>query len=384
MNLSAEQAVLGACIAYGTGAMALATDRGIDEDSWATDSHRHLWQLMVALDEQAKPVELLSVCLAIEADDRDIEVFGGLSYVSALPDRVCSVGSVPHYAEKVLDSAARRRIDLAAEWAKTAAGQGVPVGDIVAHLAGMLDRVEGQAAAETADGAAIAAAAWRALSEPTAGSASLGDPAIDDIWAHGLVAGRTTVIAARPAMGKTAIGQEILLRAATQGHAGLMFSMEQPLPQLAIRWMAQDTQIPIGRFSAGYYMTGGLRERMRVIWEQLDQRERDEVGRHLARMGELPLHVDCTTLASLPYIRSKTVRLNRKLEREKGQGLRIVLVDYIQRAQLPRAAKHHQALGLFCKRMADLARATAPAVFLHCQLNRSIEGGHRLSPGCRI
>lgn len=124
----------------------------------------------------------------------------------------------------------------------------------------------------------------------------------------GLFPGDFTVIAARPAMGKTAMGLGLARACASAGKPALVFSLEMPGEQLALREMAAQSGATVSDVRAG-----------RISADQFDKMmvtARD--------LGKFPILVSSKPYLDMGVIASECARVKRR------HGLGLVLVDYLQ------------------------------------------------------
>lgn len=158
-----------------------------------------------------------------------------------------------------------------------------------------------------------------------------GIPSLDEIT-KGFHAGRLYVIAARPAMGKTALGLTLAENAASKGTKTLFFSLEMTLSELQGR---------------------------------LIQRYREESG----NLVNSHLYVDDKSGLTVTDITQRARRHKRR------HGLDAIFIDYLGLIQASdnRAQMVHQ-IGEITRRLKQLAKDLKIPVVLLCQLNRGVEG----------
>lgn len=158
-----------------------------------------------------------------------------------------------------------------------------------------------------------------------------GIPSLDEIT-KGYHAGRLYVIAARPAMGKTALGLTLAENMASKGSKTLFFSLEMTLSELQGR---------------------------------LIQRYRHDA----ANLANSHLYVDDKSGLTVNDITQRARRHKRR------HGLDAIFIDYLGLIQASdtRAQMVHQ-IGEITRRLKQLAKDLKIPVVLLCQLNRGVEG----------
>ena len=131
---------------------------------------------------------------------------------------------------------------------------------------------------------------------------------LDDLLT-GLHPGELILIAARPSMGKTSFGMNIVANAAIRGKCKTaVFSLEMPAEQLAMRMMCTEARVDMQNVRRGALSDD---EWLRLC---------DAMG----TIGQSSIHVDATSGITVPEIRSKARRLQME------SGLDLIMIDYLQ------------------------------------------------------
>ena len=124
----------------------------------------------------------------------------------------------------------------------------------------------------------------------------------------GLHGGELVIVGARPSMGKTSFGLNVLAQAANAGKTVAMFSLEMPNDQLAIRLLCAKAQVDMQAVRRGTIHDQD--------WVQL--------ATNLGPLASSNIYLDDTSGISPAQVRSRCRRL--MMER----GLDMILVDYLQ------------------------------------------------------
>ena len=365
-ELSAERKVLGAVLAFGGDALALVLEAGVTREAFFHDDHGRLWALLEAQSNAGAPLETLAICTLLMSPGQDADRYGGVGYVSSLADDVPALNSVGWFARQLLDLDSRRRLKHLASWLEAQATSGRPVDDVVASAASMLDRVNAAEQADSVvDGAGLAGVALQALTTDRGQPPTLDDGGMNEVFRPALRQGITTLVCARPGVGKTAAAMNIMYRLAmAEDPMGCVFlSMEQPREQISMRCVSISGAAPYSRLID---KPDGVD---RVEWH--GEREWGKIMDELQRLADAPVIIDDRSSMTLPYIRSRLIRLARKMPQQYGTPLRLVVFDYIQRAKCPPADNYSQSLGLMAKGLANLARDLKLSMIILSQLNRS-------------
>jgi replicative DNA helicase len=179
-----------------------------------------------------------------------------------------------------------------------------------------------------------------------------GFPDLDQLTA-GFQNSELIVIAARPAVGKTAFALNIAQNMAIKNKIPVaVFSLEMSKDQLAQRMLCSEAEIDAQKLK-----TASLSD---VGWKKLT--------RALGRLSEAPIYIDDAASATSTEIRAKALRL--KLER----GLGLVIVDYLQLMRgRARIENRVQEISDIARSLKTLARELEVPVIAISQLSRAVE-----------
>jgi replicative DNA helicase len=175
------------------------------------------------------------------------------------------------------------------------------------------------------------------------------------------------ILAARPAMGKTALALNAIWHAAGQkGMPVAIFSLEMSKEQLVQRLISQNTRIP-----AQALRSGNVRAE---DWPKL--------VRGVAQVSRAPIWIDDTAGVTLMEMRAKVRRLSSQLS-ARGEGpLSLVVVDYLQLmvGQNNRSENRQQEIAEISRGLKVLARDLDVPVLAVAQLSRAVEQRHDKRP----
>jgi replicative DNA helicase len=181
------------------------------------------------------------------------------------------------------------------------------------------------------------------------------------------------VLAARPAMGKTALALNIIWHAAgSKGLPVAIFSLEMSKEQLVQRLISQTTRIRTQDLRSGNVKAED--------WPKL--------VRGVAEVSRAPIWIDDTAGISLMEMRAKIRRLASRLHAQvntDGQSsvpLSLVVVDYLQLmvGQGNRSDNRQQEIAEISRGLKVLARDLDVPVLAIAQLSRAVEGRHDKRP----
>lgn len=179
-----------------------------------------------------------------------------------------------------------------------------------------------------------------------------GFPRLDGMLGGGLKPGNQVVIAARPSVGKSSIGQQLVINVASSGHPAAMFSQEMPKSELTDRAVANLGRIALDRITTG----------------KLEQADWSRLTDAVEQLGALPLFFDDQPALTFSDIAAKARMLQRQ------HGVKVIVIDYLQlcASGRPTESRHHQIEEL-SRGLKNLARDLGITIVLLSQLNREVE-----------
>lgn len=173
--------------------------------------------------------------------------------------------------------------------------------------------------------------------------------------------GDLVIVAARPAMGKTALVLNMALKAIERNEGVAFFSLEMPAEQLMLRLLSAKTSIPLQALRVGNLVD--------EEWSRLSSAI-DDISRR-------KLFVDDGGYATIHHVRSKL----RKLKSQHPE-VSMAVIDYLQlmsgdsRSQ----AGRQQEISEISRGLKQLARELEIPIIALSQLNRSLESRENKRP----
>ena len=171
--------------------------------------------------------------------------------------------------------------------------------------------------------------------------------------------GDLVIIAARPAMGKTALVLNMALKAIERNEGVAFFSLEMPAEQLMLRLLSAKTSIPLQALRVG-----DLRDEQ---WSQLSAAT-DE-------LASKKLFVDDGGYATIHHVRSKL----RKLKAQHPE-ISVAIIDYLQLMSGEGKEGRQQEVSEISRGLKQLARELQIPIVALSQLNRGVESRDNKRP----
>lgn len=357
-NLEAEESVLGAMMVSETAVAAVIVDVHLNEEDFYRPQHRTIFKAIHSLHSKGEPVDALTVTEQLTQVGELSEV-GGKVLVSSLASTVPVAGNAEHYARIVKANAMLRRLLSTSQRIQKSVHEreGEPR-DLVEQAERLLFEVAHDTASQ--DFAAIADVLEREttrLEELSEGKRDLtGTPTgfieLDNITG-GLQPGNLIIVAARPAMGKSAFVANVAENVAIDKNLPVaFFSLEMSETELAHRFLASQAKIRGDKLRKG---------QVKSDWPKILKASN--------RLEKAPIWLDTSSDLSTLELRAKSRRL---YSREGGLG--VIIVDYMQlmRADDPRQSRVEQ-VGSISRGLKLLAGELNVPVVALSQLSRAPE-----------
>ncbi|MBM4318749.1 MAG: replicative DNA helicase, partial [Deltaproteobacteria bacterium] len=311
-SLDAEISVLG-CILLDNRIMDVVVDL-LRPDDFYREAHRVVFQSMIDLYARGVPTDPVTLLDALKVHGH-LEQAGGPEYLARLAEAVPTAANATHYARIVRDKAILRRFITVATDLLEEAYQEVPTVDEFVDRAESAVFAVGQQHGRQAPvplrelvSETLAKLEDRMRERKVVTGVSSGFYDLDRMTA-GLQPSDLIILAARPAMGKTALALNIATGAALGSQAPVaVFSLEMSREQLVTRTLSAQGRVPSERIRTGYLSPEDFQDLFRAA---------DELSR-------APLYIDDTPALSIMELRSKC----RRLKADRGLGM--VVVDYLQ------------------------------------------------------
>lgn len=355
-DLVAEQSVLGAVFISPDSLIYLADE--LVPDDFYKPANKIVFKTMLSLLEKGEPIDATTMVSAL-TNQGQIKEIGGLNYVVELVNSTPTSKNVEHYAKLVKEKATLRKMIADLSDSLSSAYQGdVSIDDIIAKTEkSMLDisnQNTGTGFRNVADilDTHMQMVETRSQTDGVVTGLSTGFVGLDNITT-GLHEDNLIILAARPAMGKTALALNIAQYIAVKEKKPVaIFSLEMGAESLIERMLASEGMVE------GYHLkTGNLsvEEWSRLVHAQ-------------GNLYDAPIFVDDTAGIRISEIRSKA----RKLAQEMG-GLGVIIIDYLQLITGSKGENRQQVVSEISRELKILAKDLKVPVIALSQLSRAVE-----------
>jgi replicative DNA helicase len=356
--LELEEAVLGAM---------MIDKKGVDDvidilqpDAFYKDAHKYIFEAIVQLFTETQPIDLLTVSAQLKKNGK-LEVAGGDFYLIQLTQKIASSAHIEFHSRIILQKFIQRSlIRISSEIIEASYDETADVFDLLDQAESKLYEVtQGniKRSSETAQSLVLQAkkrieeiAGKEGLSGVETGFTNL------DKLTSGWQPSDLIIIAARPAMGKTAFVLSMARNIAIEfGHGVALFSLEMASVQLITRLISSETGLSSEKLRTG----------------KLEPHEWEMLSTKVKNLEKAPLYIDDTPSLSIFDLRAKCRRLVSQ------HNIKIVIVDYLQLMTAGGNGKgggnREQEISTISRNLKALAKELNVPVIALSQLSRAVE-----------
>ncbi len=328
----------------------------LEPDDFYSEHHKEVFEAVRELNRRSEPVDILTVSEELKKRNT-LAMVGGRAFVASLPTEAPSTVNAESYAHIIKEKAILRSLIQAsadildrsykdktdsqevlsfAEQEIFNIARAKQKKDYTSLYDVMMENISQIDAMASTEGKLIGL---------TTGFADL------DEKTAGLQKSNLIIVAARPAMGKTAFVLNLAQNAALKADAKiLIFSLEMSKEELGMRMLSSDTCIDLAKLKMGDLNRGE--------WEDL------YIG--IDRLTKAGIYIDDTPGISLMEMKNKC----RRLKAEKG--LDLIIVDYLQLMEA-KAESRQQEISKLSRSLKILAKEMDCPVIVLSQLSRAVE-----------
>ena len=354
----AEKAVLGSAFLSKTALQKICDE--LSPEHFYSEANAKIFETLQELNDEDKPIDITIVTNKL-SEMKILSQVGNVEYLSEIIDSVPSASNVEYYINIVKEKMIGRKIiETATDIANDAYASEDSIYDVLENAEMKMLRIGNMR--KTSEFQRIQDVAYRAqenlekLAEQGSEITGLatGFSEFDKLTA-GLQPSQFIIIAARPAMGKTAFALNLATYAATHSNKSVaIFNLEMSAEQLANRILQS-----LGQIDGGKMRTGRLEHN---DWKRLNEA--------ISQLSDTNLFLDDTPGITIGEIRSKCRRLANS---DKGLGL--VVIDYLQLITGPSksAGNRQQEVSDISRNLKTMALELGIPVIALAQLSRAVE-----------
>ena len=357
--LDLEEAVLGALMLE-KDALTNVIDI-LRPQSFYKEAHQRIFRAILALFDKSEPIDILTVTQELR-ENGELELAGGAYYVTQLTTRVNSAANIEYHARIITENSIKRDlISISSEVLSSAYEDTTDVFELLDKTEAKLYEVsESNIRKNFDDMRSLMHQAIKELEEKRKQSDGLtgvpsGLVALDRVTS-GWQKSDLVILAARPAMGKTAFVLSVMRNAAVDFGKGVaIFSLEMSSLQLVNRLISSEAELESEKIKKG-----SLEE---YEWAQLNHK--------IAKLTEAPIYIDDTPGLSIRELRTKCRRLKAQYD------IQMIIIDYLQlmsgNAEGKGGGNREQEIASISRALKMLAKELNVPVIALSQLSRAVE-----------
>lgn len=346
-----EQSVIG-CILLDESTVHIVREMLKPEDFYFS-INRKIYTEMLHLSESGQEINLASVLGRLVFDD-EFNKQGGVDILTNSTTIISSAAFIETYANRVKKEAVRRKLSLFADGIKDITSK--PIDDIGAVISSLGDSLFDLNDYQTNTpwrtfGELVCSSCERMMDKSGGDAVKTGYVDLDRMTG-GFKPGELTIIAARPAMGKTALGLNIMTNLLLKDIPIAFFSLEMTGEELMNRVLSNLASV-----------NGDL-----IKNQTLNDEEWNCVLSCAEKYSRSKVYVDETPAIDISTLRDRSMRMHKQF------GIKLIIVDYLQLMRSEKKEKYRE------QEVADVSRTLkAVAKELHVpiitmsQLNRNVD-----------
>lgn len=330
-------------------------------DSFYKDAHKMVYEAILDLFNAGEPIDLLTVTNQLRKNGK-LELVGGAYFITELTSRVSSASNIEYHARIITEQAMKRdMIRIASDIQKEAFEDTTDVFELLDKMEQSLFEIsENNIKKNYVDMRSIMREAIIELESKKGQKDGLtgvpsGFTALDRVTS-GWQKSDLVIIAARPAMGKTAFVLSVLRNAAVDHNRPVaIFSLEMSSIQLVNRLISSEAELDSEKIKKGNLAD--------YEWQQLIHKT--------GKLTSAPLFVDDTPALSILELRAKCRRLKAQ------NDVQLIVVDYLQLmsgdSKGNNGGNREQEISSISRALKKIAKELSVPVIALSQLSRAVE-----------
>ena len=360
-----EEAVLGAMMLEKE-----AVNTAIDilqPKSFYKDSHQKIFEIIQDLFQKSEPIDILTITNALKQKG-ELEIVGGPYYITQLTNRVASAANIEFHARIIAQKYIQRElIRISTEIITDAYDETTDVFTLLDKAeSGLFGVTEGNIRKNYDSMSTLIRSAIKQIEQAKGQDGNVIGVASGftdlDRMTSGWQPSDLVILAARPAMGKTAFALSLARNAAVDFQKPVaVFSLEMSSLQLVTRLISAESELSSGKLRSG----------------NLRNDEIEQIHAKIGGLSEAPIFIDDTPGISVFELRAKARRLKSQ------HDIQLLVVDYLQLMTAggdgSKGGNREQEISTISRSLKSIAKELNIPVIALSQLSRAVEsrGGDR-------
>ena len=318
--------------------------------------HKMIFEAISHLVTEHTSVDIITTANKLKQEG-NLEAVGGAVVLTGLSQKVGSAAHIEYYIKILKQKSIQRELITASyDILHQAYDDSVNVDDLIDNAqTKVFDAIQNNLKKEVQDIGALINVAMTDIQKMQNTTGLSGVPSgfvTLDTMTMGWQKSDLIILAARPAIGKTAFALNMARNAAVDHHMPVaVFSLEMSAVQLTKRLMTSESGLPADKIKGGSKLEP-------FEWEQLEYK--------LRNLSKAPLYIDDTPSIPVMEFRTKVKNL------VKSKGVRLVVVDYLQLMQGPAELRgmREQEVAAISRTLKQTAKELEVPIIALSQLSR--------------
>jgi replicative DNA helicase len=331
------------------------------------ESHQKIFTVIQELFEKSEPIDILTITNALKQKG-ELEIVGGPYYITQLTNRVASAANVEFHARIIAQKYIQRElIRISTEIITDAYDETTDVFTLLDRAeSGLFGVTEGNIRKNYDSMSTLIRSAIKQIEQAKGSEGNVIGVASGftdlDRMTSGWQPSDLVILAARPAMGKTAFALTLARNAAVDFQKPVaVFSLEMSSLQLVTRLISAESELSSGKLRSG----------------SLRNDEIEQIHAKIGGLSEAPIFIDDTPGISVFELRAKARRLKSQ------HDIQLLVVDYLQLMTAggdgAKGGNREQEISTISRSLKSIAKELNIPVIALSQLSRAVEsrGGDR-------
>lgn len=361
-NIEAEEAVLGA-ILVNPETLSKVSD-SLTAASFYKPAHRHIYEAMLQLFNNNDNIDIVSVSDVLSYSGK-LETVGGRAYINDLVENTITTSNIAYYAKIIQEKAVKRALINAGSEIVSKGYDLEPSDESLEQAEKLIfDIGSSKATTDLKHVKDLVLDTWDKIEyrynhRDELSGLSTGFNELDT-QLSGLHKSDLIILAARPAMGKTALALNIAQNVAIKEKVPVcIFSLEMSSSQLVQRMLCSHAEVDAQRLKTGNVM----------------QKDLEKLADAMNDFSQAPIYIDDTSGCTLTDIRTKCRRLKTQ---QKDLGL--IVIDYLQLMEGGGKDDRMQQISAISRGLKILAKELDVPIICLSQLSRAVESRNDKRP----
>ncbi len=356
-NIEAEEAVLGAILVNPRVITKIV--EYLKPESFYKPAHRYIYEAMIQLFNSNEKIDIITVCDVLNFNSK-LDSVGGRSFINDLSYNAITTANIEYYAKIIQEKAIKRALINAGS---EIVSFGYDVNSIDASLESaqklIFDIASKKATTDLTPVKELVLDAYEKIEYRHNHQGELLGIPTDfydlDVLLNGLQRSDLIILAARPAMGKTALALNIAQNVGIKAKVPVaIFSLEMSKQQLMQRMLCSVAEVDTQKLKTG----------------NMQSKDWEKIVDAMNQFAQAPIYIDDTPGCTLTDIRAKCRRL-KMAQNDIG----LVVIDYLQLMESSNSKEDRfQAVSTISRGMKMLAKELDVPVIALSQLSRAVEG----------